>query len=709
MSRKSLILCLSILSGVLVIIGVAVWVLYSGTNHSDEVASSDFPAVLSAVPSDAMLLSCGKAGSLCPLNDYLADELERCDAAVALHYSGRLHSLYIIDIRRVDDSVANQLEAYVTSEGMKASRAGNLFVFSTSDNILKSALRHAEEGVSVKDAPGFTDAFESVKGRQVMFIPGVHAKRLLSSVFTSRVYKHSAFLSKVADWYAFEISADCKLSLAGNVVYDREADELMTAFENCIPGTSQVADVLPSYTLFAVTVPVENHGSFRKDFQVFADSRNNLKTMQSKQNSLKSKAGISPMELFDRLGVKELATAGMIIRSRLEKVNLIRVESRDAELLFCDPSVKTLRGYVPQTHEWKYGSFVSSVYGSMFSIEDESCFTYIDGWLIVGSRAAVDEYVTKDALGYTLKEYAAFAGQKNLLSLKPALAVAYFSLSAEKDRLKDYMNKEFIQGLRRHIGEPEYSPAVLYFGKEKSGITVSFDVLTLSLSRTKAPSAGRDTTVVVPKGPFSVLNSHTGKTNSFYQNKFKSICLRDENGKDLWGVPFDKDICGTAHNIDLYDNGNLQIIFGAGSSLYVIDRTGRYAKGFPLDIKKEICLGPDIYETSGSRYAMILHKDNTLEMYTLPKGKKPSFWHTIDLGEETIKSLPQLLTVAEKDYWIVRTAVQTLIYPWGGGKPLTKFKDDAMIRTDSDVVILDDGEGVEVNCYDGKKRTVKLK
>ena len=131
--------------------------------------------------------------------------------------------------------------------------------------------------------------------------------------------------------------------------------------------------------------------------------------------------------------------------------------------------------------------------------------------------------------------------------------------------------------------------------------------------------------------------------------------------------------------------------------------------GFPLDLKKEICLGPDVYDISGLKCAAILHKDNTLELYALPKGKRPSFWHTIDLGDETIKSLPEKLTVGQKDYWIVRTAIQTLIYPVGGGKPLTKFKDDAKIRPDSEVLVLEEENAVEVSCYDGKKRTVNLK
>lgn len=709
MSRKALILCLSVLGVVLILIGVAVAVLYSDSSRSEDVASDDIPSVFQAVPSDALLIAYGKASRICPLSDALADEMKRCDAAVSLHYSGKLHSLCVVDVRKVDALVLDALQKYLSGEGKFMAHENNLLIFSSSENILKSAVRHLSEGISIQNAPGFIDAHKSVKGQNVLLVPGVHARRLMTSVFTSKVYKHASFLSKIADWHAFKVNEGHGVNLAGCLLYDGEPDELMSAFENCVPGVSEIADYLPSYTLYAVTLPMENHAAFRNDFQVFADSRNTLKSMQAKQNELKKRGGIAPMELFEKLGVKEVAIAGMMVRSRLEKILLIRVENRDPELIFRDPSITTLRGYVSRLHEWKYASYVSSVYGDMFAINDESCFTYKDGWMIVGSRSAIDEYVTHNALEYTLGEYAAHAGKKSLLSASDALAVAYFSLTAEKDRLSDYMNKGLTDGLRRLVGEPEYSPAVLYIGKSGDRMVSSLAVHGLTLNRTKAPSSSRDTTVVVPKGPFTVLNSHTGKPNTFYQNKFKSLCLRDETGKDLWGVPFDKTICGRAYNIDVYDNGNLQIIFAAGASLYVIDRTGRYVKGFPLDLKKDICLGPDLYDISGQKCAVVLHKDNTLEFYTLPKGKKPSFWRTIDLGDETIKSLPERLTVADKDYWIVRTAIQTLIYPWGGGKPLTKFKDDSMARPDTEVVLVEGKNEVLVNCYDGKKRTVTLK
>jgi hypothetical protein len=204
------------------------------------------------------------------------------------------------------------------------------------------------------------------------------------------------------------------------------------------------------------------------------------------------------------------------------------------------------------------------------------------------------------------------------------------------------------------------------------------------------------------------MNSATGKVNLFYQNSHGSLCLQEEGGKGLWGVPFDGKLCGTAHNVDYYANGKLQIIFGSGSRIHVIDRLGRFVSGFPVDLGKDILIGPDVYDFNGTRAynIMVLHKDNTIEMYNL-KGNKPSSWKGI-IAPETIKALPQRIEVGGNSFWVVRTSVQTLIYPFSGGNAVTTFKGDQMIRPDSEVKV-NDASSVSVSCYDGQTRTVKLK
>ena len=103
---------------------------------------------------------------------------------------------------------------------------------------------------------------------------------------------------------------------------------------------------------------------------------------------------------------------------------------------------------------------------------------------------------------------------------------------------------------------------------------------------------------------------------------------------------------------------------------------------------------------------MVLHKDNTVEMYNL-KGQKPASWKGIR-PSETVKALPERMVVSGSTFWVVRTSIQTLIYPFYGGDPLTAFSGNEMIRPDSEVKPLEGG-AVDVLCYDGRHRTVQLK
>lgn len=709
MSRTSLVLCLSAIGGLLIIIGIAIFYLYSGVERTSDELPSGGPEVFVAVPSDASMVAYGSVAGLGLLDNEAFEELKRRKMSVSLHYSGEFHALYVIDIRRISEADLKPVHAYLASAGLDYVCEDGLLLFSKSPSVLKSASRHVSEGVSIKDAQGFMTAFESISGDKVLLICGSHATRLLSEVFTSVVYAYSPFVSKVADWYALRIEDAMPLGFDGNVIYQGEPDEFMTCLQGCTPGESSVAECLPSYTMFAVSLPLRDHSTFRNDYKTFADSRGKLNTMTIRQRTLSKTNSISPSELFDRMDVTELATAAFLVGENLERVNLMRIQRKDPELIFNDPQIKTMRGYKPSIHQWKYSSYISSVYGSLFELKDESCCTFVNGWLVTGSRTAVDEYVSKGALHYTLKEYASHAGRKDLLSAKPALAVAYFSLTAQKELLNKYMSKEFIEGLSNYLGEPQYCPAVMYISRNDGYMTASLEVNTLSLNRAKAPSYGRDKTVCVPEGPFKVINSQSGKINTFYQNKQMSICLRDENGKDLWGVPFDKPICGTACNVDLFQNGKLQIVFGAGSKVYVIDRLGRYVNGYPIDLGKDILVGPEVYDADGTgKYSiMVLHSDNTLEMYTL-KGKKQSSWRTISPKDQTIKGLPELLDTGEGKYWIIRTSLQTLIYPFEGGDPLVELDGDKMAMPDSEVVVKDD-KNVQFTCYDGRVRTIKLK
>ena len=695
MDRKSIILCLSILAVLVLGTGIAVAFLYSDVDSDRDrkttgTVDPEKDRLFAAIPSDAVLVAC-----------FSEEGLLDSGMAVSLHYSGKLLPLYVYEagapsVEPSED--ASRLMESLTAKGMTARYAVSekaLVVASPSEVLVQSSLRHLDKSMSVMDAPGFADACSLISGDDVLLVSNIHASYLMPAVFTKKYTSYSGFVSRLSDWTALDISrSDDSFRMAGSALYDEDASEFMTVLNSSDPAVSAVSSVLPSYTVFAASLPLGKPGSYIDGYDAFLDSRQSLQKNNAERKALASKAGMSPQEFVAVSEMSEVATASFMAGGKLEKVVLMKVGRNLPESL-------------SEGNAWPYAGFAASLFGNVFKLEDESAFARLDGWLVSGSPAAIDEYVSGRALEYTLKQYMADAGQPDLLAARKSSFVSYFSFSEDFKILDGVFKTAFLDMTAPVYEGAEYCPMVVSVAPGKDSPSIKADILRLRLEKTKAPAFERDTTVTVPAGPFEVKNSGTGKMNRFYQNSHLALCL-SEDGKDLWGVPFKEKLCGTAHNVDYYANGKLQILFGAGSKLYLIDRLGRYVTGFPVDLKKDILLGPDVYDFNGTKKynVMVLHKDNTIEMYNL-KGQKPSSWKGIH-ADQTVKSLPERIVVGGSSFWVVRTSIQTVIYPFYGGDPLTVFKGDQMIRPDSGIKVID-GSSVEVSCYDGKLRTVTLK
>ena len=746
MSRRSIIICLAILAVMILGVGVAVAVLYSGvdstqTRKGNVVSDQERYLLLPAVPADAVLVAClsdvedAVNGPLrgFKFTDALAAELESgslhsfssASMVVSLHYGGKMNPLYIFDAGQASSEPSEDAAALMSfaselgmasqfvdcskaSDGTRSIARHSVVLISDTETLVKSAVRHLAEPISVMYAGGFADASQSASGSNLVFVANHSAKTLMPVALAKSRSKYSPFIANLAQWTVIEIEKSDATGAYATIsaVYDDDASDYMTVLEKSQPSVSKLSQVLPSFTVSAVSLPMKSTEPYMDAYQSFMDSKQALQSYRKKQRELTSRAGISPEDFVKRLDVKEVAKASFVLGKSLAEVNLLRI-GREDTLIFVGTENKSFKQYVPATHAWPYASFAASVFGDMFQLKDESCFTYMNGWIISGSMQAVEMYVKDKVLEYNLAEYMANAGQKDMLATEASL-VAYFSLGEYPAGHKDIFTNPVAEALKPLYQGCDYCPAVFAVTKGKNGVVGRLRVPRLEMMKSKAPQVERDTTIVIPQGPFKVKNSATGKTNLLYQNEHGAICLKEEDGKGLWGVPFKDKMCGAVGEVDYYANCKIQFVFAAGSKIYIIDRLGNYVNGFPIDLGKEILLGPDVYDFNKKKAynIMVLHKDFTVDMYNL-KGKKPDSWKGIS-APERIKELPERLEVGGSTYWVVRTSIQTLIYPFYGGSPLTTFTGDKMILPKSEVAVVD-GTSVSVECYDGQKRTVVLK
>lgn len=662
MSKKSIIIAVSALAIMAAGIIWATSSLFSREEPSgqDRPVQSPSAGLLKAVPSDAAVVLCldGSrqarrllADSTGLLQALLAPEgnpglmryLSKVGGArttVSLHNSGALVPLVVSDYPHADTSSLSSVYTVAAEAGMSVSYDGEsgLLLSSRSETLVNTAVRHLKEGYSVLDSEGFSDALEKAP-RDCFLMASMQYAGKMYQIYAAPPKRRQASRAKyLCRWavLSFDHLDRDKAVLTGTA--STSGLNYMDVFLRQGDGQAQFAEMLPYSVLSARSVRVSDLTAYLEDYARYADAVSGSRILDD--------------EWVKKADVKEVAVA------------VLDVNGHPEQALFVLPGkdMKLSKGLHPNPA----GKSLASCFGEAFSTSSDSLCLQVGKWLVLGPSPVIKAYSDKQFLKYPLKSFLSDAG----LSLPGGAGVVCYA-AAGTSFLESTFSKPVSAAVQSYLGDAPFGPALAYAGV--SGGAPSAGV---SLFRGKALPDGemaavRDTVVVVPDGPFTVMNSATGKENKLYQNKHLSICLQDENGKDQWGIPFKERFCGRVESIDYYRNGRLQYLFAAGSRLYLIDRLGRFVSGFPAELGKEVLLGPSVCDVTGDGgyRAFVLHTDNTIELYNL-HGQKAEGWETMTSGE-FFKDLPEPVEHSGKKYWLVRTSGGPAVYGLNGGAPLS--------------------------------------
>lgn len=720
MSKKTIIALISIAVVIIAAIAVAINFLYK---EREVIEVTDFQAshpLITCVPSDAAIVFCVKdfkraAEYACDstaafsqlfsgfFDKLLADRypsLEKSDAVISIHYSKDMPPLLVIDASKAMADSANvdisRLLGNADTLHLAHKTKDGKIMISPSETIVNSSIRHQSSGHSILESDGFRDIASTAAGEDIIFISNAYSDKIIDAFFSRKHHGKASFIKEISKWSAFTIDShsDKGIEAHGAIIYSSDPSWYMNVLQHCSGIAPTVAKVLPSNADYALSLPISSIISYSKAYRSYLDSQAKLDKFESVLKEQEEEYDVDAEEWAKQLNINEVAIAGMHIEDRLCQFLLIRPGKE----------MKMRKGI----NNYAAPGFAQALFGSIFKADDESSCILKDGWMIIGDSTALKEYSKPDFMNESLAGFLDDCGFKSRVPQKNCAFFSYYSMGEDPALLDATFSKPMAMAFRNILKGTTYAPLFLSGVFQDGVVRLNLNVDRIVVTKSKAPSIDRDTVVIVPSGPFTVKNSATGKENKLYQNSHKSICLQDENGKDLWGIPFKEDICGYAETIDYYNNGKLQFLFAAGSKLYLLDRLGRFVSGFPIGLGKEIALGPKIYDFTGAHgyRAMVLFKDNTVGFLNL-HGEKVDGWKGIKVSE-TIKQLPELEKAGKENYWIVRTSRQTLVFPFMGGESLVNNEGEKMIRPDSKVEF--DGKGSFVaTCYDGKERDFKIK
>jgi hypothetical protein len=117
---------------------------------------------------------------------------------------------------------------------------------------------------------------------------------------------------------------------------------------------------------------------------------------------------------------------------------------------------------------------------------------------------------------------------------------------------------------------------------------------------------------------WSVINHNDQSKETLVQLEDGQFCLLDKNQKALWQRHIEGTVLGEITQVDALKNGKLQYAFTTEKELYIIDRTGKDLKGFPIKPSSSIVSPLHVADYDrDKKYRLLFATNNGMSNYSI--------------------------------------------------------------------------------------------
>lgn len=585
-------------------------------------------------------------------------------------------------------------------------------IVSSSAILIESSVRHLLSNSSILDNSIFDSILvESNESRVRVFINHSQIGKIFSGIGDRSSLRYADFFLKFCSWssYYLECNSDnIKFigrphNILGSLYYSQ-------IFEDNKPQKSSIYDLLP-YNTFSVT-----------SFTVADINKIISKSIRYREFSGKgTNPDLNSTKWLGSLSLSSISQALIPYGSQLVPFTILSLEKSKFGFLkdiFSNDSDLSIQ-------KFEHSDIFRLYFGDLFKRDRTNSFFVQDkDYILISDSLLLNEYIKGSFNRFTLSDYLSQTKMSRYSQTSDSYLSSFVNGSFIADSITRYFRRDVRNELDSYIKSKNILLTSFQIFQSKEGPYLRFHLYADSLSRLPVAKIAdtikpigweNDTVIVVPKGPFELINFNNGDKEFLEQLPNNWLRLSDKNRKGLWGIPFKEQLKGYVEQVDYFNNGKLQMMFASSDEIYLLDRTGRYVYGFPKTLRDSIILGPKIFEIEDSQNVMLLHKGNFLRLYSLNMTHKED-WRDISL-DETIKDFPEIIIVNGKNYFVLRTMLRTSIFNIEG-KEVGDLKGKYRLRPDTEIILHENGVifaktianfGVLLDLETGKYKKVKIK
>ncbi len=439
---------------------------------------------------------------------------------------------------------------------------------------------------------------------------------------------------KLSNWWELDFEEDEQnLFVSGVATWQKDSQKLMKIFQDVVPQENKMAFITPQNAEGFISYSYKNFSQLKENLQKFSSDSTQIK--EDHFLNYTNEAGIISLK-DSRLFVLNTTDKELAVNSipNLEKTG----EYRDISIY-----------KVPEHLQLQ-------IFSPLLKISESKLCCFLDNFMIFGSQQELEDlishFINKNTLGnqqYYQQSISRLAGNSSILAVVNTIDSDLPNPVSEK-----YQEKA------KNLDFKGYPLLALQFIQNSNFAHIHLLLNQGNISEKEEVEQNSTIKLDTKLGTAPVLVEN-------HNNHHPEIAVQDENnvlylytmrGTQLWNNKLDGRILGNIQQVDLYRNGNLQLIFTTPHSLYLIDRNGKNVKPFPMEFHDEITQPLAIYDYDNNRkYRFVITQNRELLMLN-SDAKTVTGFH-FEKASSKIAQPPKHLRIRNKDY---------IVFPEENGK-----------------------------------------
>jgi len=533
----------------------------------------------------------------------------------------------------------NEVKKY-TLEGKEtfSSKLNNIYVYSTSKLVLENIVRIYDN--QLPQDPTLEKIYNAASGNHSVFINHESFYEIYPLIFPNG---NSAQLRDFSDWSVLDVEiAEEEIQLSGVSSATIQENRLLNLFEGIEPQTNQMADVVPTNALGYCAFTYNN----------FEKLKENLTEYRAKELApLKNEAFFNSMQEVGEIYFENQTSA--IVLNAIDATI-----ATDAFVAYQDITSE-FRGV--NVYKFPEADNIFEAYQPLIKLKRLAFYTQLDHYFIFSEEIKTLENIIANYQNRTvLASLPAYTNTKDELSDESSLIFIGINERLQKN-LSKKVNEDFGKDLT-NLQLKGFDISALQFTYDSNFAHVNA-VMQKANSNNSPKSVGQINSIKFPNNlatrPQFVLNWGTKQMEVAAQDESNTLYLYKNNGELHWKKQLDSRIVGDIQQIDIYNNGRLQLMFATQNQVYILDRSGNNVSPFPKKFSNTITQELSVFDYDGnSKYRFVLTQGNEILMFN-KEGKKVNGFQFSKTDSDLLQP-PKHIRIGSKDYILVNESNGTL-------------------------------------------------